>query len=285
MKAKRKVLIGMFLFLVGIVSFILFVPDDGLFQICMENDILSIALGIISFLAFAIAGTVLVANNEKKIYQNKDPYKFDCVIRIIISVFLLAFCIVMFSISLWKEYATVSVVTFVLGIIFILLVIFHSKRIDTFRKIESKYSNLDYKVNSLFEQISVGHYTNTLLPKLESLFPDYDIKTDFNLKEERVSIVLKYLHVRLKFVFSIEKVYVKMDLPLIIYETLEDAETGVYIEELRRDYIVLLEFDDDLGLSFDNNLDENLENIVDIMKNKFDSALSLKEKCEAMERN
>ncbi|UKI48943.1 MAG: hypothetical protein L6U99_08930 [Clostridium sp.] len=49
MQAKRKVLLGIFLFVVGIVLFILFVPDEGIFQILISNDILSIALGIVFF--------------------------------------------------------------------------------------------------------------------------------------------------------------------------------------------------------------------------------------------
>lgn len=281
MQAKRKVLLGIFLFVVGIVLFILFVPDEGIFQILISNDILSIALGIVFFIGFAIAGTVLVADNVKALLHYYNPYKFDCVIRIVISVCMLAFFLIMLIIGIVKKHDVLTSVSFVLGVIYILIVAYNSLKIDKYRRIEKKYKNKNANVSSFFDLVSRDHYANMIINEFKKRIDFMDeIKSDFDLKTETETVIIKAYNMRLKLVFDNDDYICKMDLPLIVYQTLDDGDI-MYNGHKLSELIQILEYDDELNLNYNyNNRSKNYNALARLVKEKYSMALELVSFCK-----
>lgn len=281
MKAKRKFILGCFLFSLGILSFIFLVPEDGVLNVKINNEILSIALGLALFIFFAISGTILIANNERRIVENMDIYKVDTVMKTCLTVMLLIFLLVMLGISSYRRYETVTVVCFVLIICFVLILYYYSRKIHRFRTIERKYIDYEFKIESLFDKVACGHYQSYLVYELRNALNDssYDINTDFKIKEELVQIIVKKEDIRLTVNFTNEGSWTEMTLPLVIYQGFNDNYQIPNDLGYTKDIISLLEFDDDLNIEYNEKEDDIVYEIKEIIKAKYKQALELKEFC------
>lgn len=130
-KAKGTLILGVILFVFGLLTFFLLVPSVGPLRKLIENDNISLPIGISAFIICIIIGLILIAINENEEVNNyrKEKYKIKLYQEFIASIILGVFAIIGIVIGVFLDDFKILLISLAILIVSFGVFIYYQQKI------------------------------------------------------------------------------------------------------------------------------------------------------------
>lgn len=218
MKAKGTLILGVILFVFGLLTFFLLVPSVGPLRKLIENDNISLPIGISAFIICIIIGLILIAINENEEVNNyrKEKYKIKLYQEFIASIILGVFAIIGIVIGVFLDDFKILLISLAILIVSFGVFIYYQQKNKEIITIINMYLDEKFEPASFYELILNDYFKDRLVNKLETYFMDSEIVSKFDEREKEVTIIFIFKYFEIEIVIDENEFvyYINLDFEL-----------------------------------------------------------------------